>query len=98
MNIVSIVRSIFAPFGGLFPVAPIAFDDYYVDPNAATLVVPIAPDSGLADVDYDGATFVFPASVDPLLATIDFGSASLFVAMTVDLGVADIDPDAATLV
>ena len=98
MNIVTIVRSIFAPFGELFDVAPTVVGGNYVDPDAATLVVPTAPDLGLADVDYDGATFVFPASVDPLLATMDFASASLFVPITVDLGLADIDPDAATVV
>jgi hypothetical protein len=98
MNIVSIVRSILSPFSELFHIAPTIFGGDYVDPTAATLVVPIAPDSGLADVDYDGSTFAFPASVDPLLATMDFASATLLIPMTVDLGLADIDPDGATLV
>ncbi len=98
MNIVSIVRSILSPFGELFHIAPTVPGDDYVDPDAATLVVPTTPDSGLANVDYDGATFVFPACADSLLATMDFASASLFVPMTVDLGMADIDPDGATLV
>jgi hypothetical protein len=98
MNIVSIVRSILSPFSELLPNAPTIFGGDYVDPTAATLVVPIATDLGLADVDYDGGTFVFPASVGPLLATMDFASATLLVPMTVDLGLADIDPDGATLV
>jgi hypothetical protein len=98
MNIVSIVRSILSPFGELFHVAPTVTCNDDVDPDAATLVVPTAPDSGLANVDYDGATMVFPASVDPLLATMDFASATVLIPMTVDLGLADIDPDGATLV
>jgi hypothetical protein len=98
MNIVSIVRSIFAPYGEVLNVAPTVVLGDDVDPDAATLVVPTALDWGLADVDYDAATFVVPASVDPLLATMNFAAASLFVPMTVDLGLADIDPGAVTLV
>jgi len=98
MNIVTIVRSIVAPFGELFHVAATIIGGDYVEPGAATLVAPTVLNVGMADVDYGGATFVFPASVDPLLATKAFAAASLFVAITVDLGLADIDPDAATLV